>query len=414
MRCWALIVAANTTAASEALLYRPIGSRALLAWTLRAFDRASSVESIIVITSAHSSEHAKNALAQACCNTHVTVLVAESERRASVEKALALVPEEVDLVVLHEGARPLVTPRLIDNVIERAGECGAVLAALPARGTVLEGDKLVKRTLRSGEIWLAQTPQAFSRKLLTSAYAAFAGPALDEATVVERQGNLMAIMPGEEDNIRVASEGDLVLADTILRAQLSGMPQGAAVTTSGAAASTAGAPGRARSMATPATPRSGIGFEGYALVEGRRLVLGGMVIPHPKGLDGPGDADVLCRATADALLGAAGLGDLKRRFPANDPNQANAYSAEQLRQVAADVRDAGFEVGNVDAILLGEASVLSRHLPGMGDNLARALKINNKDVSLKAATDSAFGKSADAQSITAFTTALLLPIAAKV
>jgi 2-C-methyl-D-erythritol 4-phosphate cytidylyltransferase / 2-C-methyl-D-erythritol 2,4-cyclodiphosphate synthase len=401
MRCWSIIIAAHAPAASKSLVYKPLGSRCLLAWPLRAFDRAGSVEAIILVVSPEDRDQAQTALGQACCQKQIVMSEAGNERCVSIETALALVPEDVDVVVVHDGARPLVSPQLIDSVVERAGECGAALVAVPARGTVLEGDKLVKRTLRSGDIWLAQTPQAFSRKLLSEAYAGFTGLATDEATVVEHHGSLMAIVPGDVDNLRVLTDSDLLWAESILKLQLSGMPQSGAST---AVATTA--PGRGG--ATASTPRSGIGFDSAALVVERRLVLAGMVLPHPKGLQGSGDADVLCRGVADALLGAAGLGDLKRR--SSTAAAETNYSAELLRQVVADVREAGFEVANIDAILLGKPSALSQHLPGMVDNLARALKVSNDNVTLKITSGSAFGQSAEAESITAVATALLLPV----
>lgn len=132
--------------------------------------------------------------------------------------------------------------------------------------------------------------------------------------------------------------------------------------------------------------RIGQGWDVHRLVEGRPLVLGGVAIPHAKGLLGHSDADVLLHAITDALLGAAGLGDIGRHFPDTDPTFKGADSRVLLQQVASRVRGAGFRIGNVDATVLAQAPKLAGHIPAMVESIAACLEISPGSVNVKAKT----------------------------
>ena len=132
--------------------------------------------------------------------------------------------------------------------------------------------------------------------------------------------------------------------------------------------------------------RTGIGFDIHRLAAGRRLVMGGVTIPHAKGLVGHSDADVLSHAVADALLGAVAAGDIGQHFPNTDPAWKDADSLDLLRRVAAIVAVRGGRIGNVDATLLAERPRLAPHIPAMRRNLARTLKLAVTAVSVKATT----------------------------
>lgn len=133
--------------------------------------------------------------------------------------------------------------------------------------------------------------------------------------------------------------------------------------------------------------RIGHGYDVHRLVEGRRLILGGVDIPWERGLLGHSDADVLTHAVMDALLGAAGLGDIGRHFPDTDPAYAGADSLRLLAHVAALLRERGFTVGNVDATVLAQRPKLAPHIPRMRDNLARAMEVDPEQVNVKATTE---------------------------
>ena len=153
--------------------------------------------------------------------------------------------------------------------------------------------------------------------------------------------------------------------------------------------------------------RIGHGYDVHRLVEGRRLILGGVDIPWERGLLGHSDADVLTHAVMDALLGAAGLGDIGQHFPDTDPAYAGADSLRLLAHVTALVRERGFTVGNVDATVLAQRPKLAPHIPQMRDNLARAMGVDPEQVNVKATTEEGLGFTGTGEGIAAHAVALI-------
>jgi 2-C-methyl-D-erythritol 2,4-cyclodiphosphate synthase len=159
--------------------------------------------------------------------------------------------------------------------------------------------------------------------------------------------------------------------------------------------------------------RIGQGFDVHALVTGRRLVIGGVTIPYDRGLEGHSDADVLLHALTDALLGAAGLGDIGRHFPDSDPRYKDADSRMLLRDAAEKVRAAGFRVGNVDATIIAQAPKMAPHIQAMVANIAADLDVPAGTVNVKAKTTERLGFTGRGEGVAAEAVALLLPADAK-
>ena len=153
--------------------------------------------------------------------------------------------------------------------------------------------------------------------------------------------------------------------------------------------------------------RIGQGFDVHALVAGRKLVIGGVSVPFEKGLEGHSDADVLLHALIDALLGAAGLGDIGRHFPDSDARYKDADSRVLLREAAAKVREAGWRVANVDATIIAQAPRMAPHIPAMAQNIARDLDIPHASVNIKAKTTERLGFIGRGEGIAAEAVALL-------
>jgi 2-C-methyl-D-erythritol 2,4-cyclodiphosphate synthase len=153
--------------------------------------------------------------------------------------------------------------------------------------------------------------------------------------------------------------------------------------------------------------RIGHGYDVHRLVEGRRLILGGVDIPWERGLLGHSDADVLTHAVMDALLGAAGLGDIGRHFPDTDPAYAGADSLRLLAHVTALLRERGFTVGNVDATVLAQQPKLAPYIPQMRDNLARAIGADPEQVNVKATTEEGLGFTGSGEGMAAHAVALI-------
>lgn len=155
--------------------------------------------------------------------------------------------------------------------------------------------------------------------------------------------------------------------------------------------------------------RVGIGYDVHRLAEGRRLVLGGVEIAHPRGLDGHSDADVLLHAVMDALLGAAGMGDIGHHFPPGDPDYKDISSLVLLERVTVLVKQLGYTIGNVDVTVVAEQPKLAPHLSLMRQRMSAAMGIADEQVGIKATTNEGLGSLGAGQGIAAWAVALLVP-----
>ncbi len=153
--------------------------------------------------------------------------------------------------------------------------------------------------------------------------------------------------------------------------------------------------------------RIGHGYDVHRLVEGRDLILGGVTIPYALGLDGHSDADVLLHAVSDALLGAAGLGDIGRHFPDTDPAYKGADSLRLLQIVGQKIRDAGYRVGNVDVTMIAQRPKLKDYIPQMQENIARVLGVENTRINVKATTEEHLGFTGDGSGMSCHAVCLL-------
>ncbi len=164
------------------------------------------------------------------------------------------------------------------------------------------------------------------------------------------------------------------------------------------------------SAAPPLPPRVGIGYDAHRFAPGRRLILGGVEIPHDRGLAGHSDADVLLHAIADAVLGAAALGDIGQHFPPTDERFRDADSQDLLREAVRLAQDAGWVAGNVDATLLAEAPRVAPYVPLMRERIAACLSIALDAVGVKATTNEGMGAIGRGEGIAALATATLVPV----
>ena len=254
-------------------------------------------------------------------------------------------------VMVHDAARPFVTPALIERTLDAAIESGAAIAALPARDTVKQavadgGRHFIAQTLPREEIYLAQTPQAFRRDILASAVALGRSgtAATDESALAELAGSRIRLVEGDPLNFKVTTESDLVMSRAL-----------------------AGEQGGAGVM------RAGTGYDLHRLVEGRPLLLAGVLIPGDRGALGHSDADIVCHVVTDAILGAAGAGDIGRHYPDTDAQWKDASSIHLLSQSVRHVRSVGFDIVNVDVTVILERPKIAAHVPEIERRLAAAL-----------------------------------------
>jgi 2-C-methyl-D-erythritol 4-phosphate cytidylyltransferase/2-C-methyl-D-erythritol 2,4-cyclodiphosphate synthase len=314
-------------------------------------------------------------------------------RQDSVANAFRAAAGESEVIVIHDAARPFASRDLISRTIAAAVESGAALAALGARDTVKRievpsphGHHLVSETLPRGTIYLAQTPQAFRRDVLRDALA-LSGDATDEAALAERAGHQVRIVDGEATNIKVTTPEDLAIAEAIVR----GEPDCGGV-----------------SQTRPArTGRAGTGYDLHHLVPGRPLVIGGVTIPSDRGALGHSDADVVCHAVTDAILGAACLGDIGRHFPDSDPRWKGASSLDLLARAVALVAGQGLQVGNVDVTVVLEAPKIRDYVGAMRVAVAGAIGIEPDRVSIKGKTNEGMDAIGRGEAIAAHAIALV-------
>jgi 2-C-methyl-D-erythritol 4-phosphate cytidylyltransferase/2-C-methyl-D-erythritol 2,4-cyclodiphosphate synthase len=313
------------------------------------------------------------------CSKSVVIVEGGDRRQDSVRRAFERVDTHADVVVIHDAARPLVTDALINRTVDAAFETGAAIAALRASDTVKRADAAgrIAQTLPRDEIFLAQTPQAFRVEVLREALK-MADDATDEAALAERAGHPVTLVDGDPRNLKITTPDDLAFAERLL--------------------------GRPAAMSL----RIGNGYDLHRLVDGRPLVLGGVVVPFEKGLLGHSDADVVCHAITDAILGAAGAGDIGRHFPDTDPAWKDADSLDLLRRAAAIVAAAGFSVVNVDVVVVAQRPKLAPHADAVRARVADALGCDPSQVSVKGKTNEGVDSIGAGESIAAHAVALLV------
>ncbi len=239
----------------------------------------------------------------------------------------------------------------------------------------------IVETIPRESIFLAQTPQGFRVDVLREAIALGESgvEATDEAALAERAGHVVHIVEATAKNLKITTAEDLAEA----RRRLSNEP--------------------IRIMAE----RVGTGYDLHRLVEGRPLVLGGIEIPSPRGALGHSDADVVCHAATDAILGAASLGDIGGHFPDSDPRWKDASSIDLLRQAVAMVHKTGFRVVNLDVVVILETPKIAPHLLKIRTQLARVLEILVERVSVKGKTNEGVDAVGRGEAIAAHAVALL-------
>jgi 2-C-methyl-D-erythritol 2,4-cyclodiphosphate synthase/2-C-methyl-D-erythritol 4-phosphate cytidylyltransferase len=308
-----------------------------------------------------------------------------ARRQDSVANAFAKSSRDADVIVIHDAARPFVTADLIARTVDAAHAHGAAIAAMPVRDTVKQagdldrdGSRPIRATIPRDTVFLAQTPQAFRRDVLARALEeGMAIDATDEAMLVERLGLPVYLVEGDVRNIKITTAEDLATASTFaLRA--SADKKAVALQSSGRSS---GDGFSHRLM------RIGSGYDLHRLVAGRPLILAGVTIPFDLGLDGHSDADIVCHAVTDAVLGAAGAGDIGRLFPDTDPTWQGANSLALLEAAMARVREAGYRVSNVDVTAIAQRPKLLPYLEAMRANLAAALGVDAGAVSVKGKTN---------------------------
>jgi 2-C-methyl-D-erythritol 4-phosphate cytidylyltransferase/2-C-methyl-D-erythritol 2,4-cyclodiphosphate synthase len=378
-RADAIVVAAgaSTRMGGTDKLLANIGGRPLLAHTLAALAGAPAVASIVVVTSIDRRRELERG---PWLPEDVTIGFADGgERRqdsvrAGFDVLERLVPDpEGDRVVLvHDGARPVVPAALIASVVEAAAIHGAAIPVVPVAETLkrVDGERIAETVDRSG-LATAQTPQGIRRGLFRTALdssQATAGIWTDEAALLEACRIPVHVVPGDAANLKVTVPADLARATFLL-------------------------------TGSDSTRRTGIGHDAHPFGPGEPLRIGGVEIPGAPRLHGHSDGDVVLHAVADALLGAAGLGDLGRLFPADASTPAGIDSRGLLAAVVTRLADAGWRPAGVDLTIVALRPRLGEYLDAIRVAIADALGLAPDAVSVKASTGNLDGSEGAGRSI---------------
>lgn len=377
-----LVAAGSSTRMGFDKLCADLGGETVLRRSIRAFDSCPLVSELILVAGQNRPQLEQEAR---LCRKPVQVVDGGATRAESAKNGVLAARGE--LVAIHDAARPFVSQAVIAAAVQAAAKGGVAAPAVPVKDTVKQaaaGDGrtvpsecMVEATPERSTLYAVQTPQCFDRGAYLAALEALdpakARLVTDDCSLFELTGRPVQLTQGDYANIKITTREDL--------------PRPAAK-------------GGCRM-------RIGHGYDVHRLVEGRKLILGGVEVPFEKGLDGHSDADVLAHAVMDAALGAAALGDIGQLFPDTDPAYAGADSLELARHVARILAEAGWRVVDLDATLLCQRPKLAPHIPAMRENLARAFGLETGAVSVKATTEEHLGFTGQGLGIAAHAVALL-------
>ena len=335
----------------------PVFIRALLP-----FQGADYVRAITLVVAEEKLDAAAELVEEFGCDKVVRIVKGGEERSQSVQSGLSALDDiPHDVVVIHDGARPLVKEDLIKDVVMAAHEHGAAIPVLPISETVkLVGEHAVVRSVDRTRLRTAQTPQAFLPSWLREAYQHHgAMKATDDAWLVESCGFPVQIVKGRKDNIKLTHADDWAVVDKLLGGQ--------------------------------ECQRVGMGYDVHRLTETRPLVLGGIEVPSDLGLKGHSDADVLIHAIIDGMLGAAALPDIGQQFPDSDPSYHGIDSCVLLERTSHLLLESGWRVSNIDCTLAAQAPKLAPFIPEMKVKLASVLQVQDDQIGIKATTTEGLG-----------------------
>jgi 2-C-methyl-D-erythritol 4-phosphate cytidylyltransferase/2-C-methyl-D-erythritol 2,4-cyclodiphosphate synthase len=361
---------------------RPLGATSMLELSVGAVLASSRVDAVVVVLPAPEAAAPPEWLGAA--GPRVRVAPGGARRQDSVASGFAALDPALDLVLVHDAARPFLSRDLLERTIDAAATHGAAIAATAVHDTVKQvawsgTTAFVAATVPREQVFLAQTPQAFRRAVLADAIALGQSgvEATDEAGLAERAGHKVAIVEGDARNRKITTPRDWEEA--------------------------------LRIVAPPPPPliRIGTGYDLHRLVPNRKLLLGGVEIPFELGLAGHSDADIVCHALTDAVLGAAGAGDIGTLFPDTDPRWKDADSVEMLRAAVARVHAAGFVVLNVDVVVVAERPRLGPYRAAVAERLAPVLGVAPSAVGVKGKTNEGVGEIGRREAMAAHAVALL-------
>jgi 2-C-methyl-D-erythritol 4-phosphate cytidylyltransferase/2-C-methyl-D-erythritol 2,4-cyclodiphosphate synthase len=372
----ALIVAAgrgSRAGSSNAVpkQYAMLGGTTVLARSVRALASHSRIDIVQVVIHPADQSLYETAITAVDPAKLLAPVHGGATRQESVLAGLrALTPRRPDMVLIHDAARPFVTPDIVERLLSALAGRQAAIAAVPSSDTLKKGDanNVVVDTVDRTRLWRAQTPQAFAFEAILEAHerarSSNVANATDDAAIAVMAGIDVLMVMGSERNIKLTTAEDMALAEDMLR--------------TGA-------------TTVETETRTGSGFDVHRLVPGDGVWLCGLEIPHTHRLEGHSDADVALHALTDALLGAIGAGDIGQHFPPTDKRWKDAASEIFLARAVELVAARGGRIVNADITIIAEAPRIAPHRLAMCERVASLLRIEQERVSVKATTTESLG-----------------------
>ena len=335
--------------------FRLLGGKAVLRWAVEPFLRHAAVRDVRVVVAPGQEEIAAVVLKGVDVGPFVT---GGSERADSVWAGLRTIA--ADAVLVHDAARPFCPAGVIDRLVASLEFHDGAAPVLPVGDTLARGGDNIDELVDRSNLVRVQTPQAFRTEALRRAYATWSGEApTDETTVLRAAGMTVASVAGDPALEKLTTEADWARAEQWLAGML--------------------------------VPSTGLGFDVHSFAGEGPIMLGGIAVPHARGLGGHSDADVVLHSITDAILGAAGLGDIGEHFPPSDPQWKGASSHLFLAHAAQLVRERGAIIDHVDCTVIAEEPKVGPHRTAMRQRIAEILGIEVGQVSIKATTTEGLG-----------------------
>jgi 2-C-methyl-D-erythritol 4-phosphate cytidylyltransferase/2-C-methyl-D-erythritol 2,4-cyclodiphosphate synthase len=334
--------------------------KSMVSHSVDALSSHPAVTDIIVVIGAGQADQAREKLGDSV--GYVRLVSGGAERRDSVRAGLeALADTGVTRVLIHDAARPLLPAAVIDALLAALDHAPGAVPALPVADTLARGDATLGDNVPRAGLNRIQTPQAFHFDAILAAHRAWPAEeeATDDAQMLRRMGQDVMLVPGDPMLDKITHPTDFAAAEARHAASL--------------------------------ISRSATGFDVHRFETGQELWLGGVLIPHDKGLSGHSDADVALHAITDALLGTIGAGDIGMHFPPSDPKWRGAASAQFLEHAAGLVREQGGIIDFIDLTLICEAPKIGPHREPIRASIAAILNLPVSRVSLKATTTERLG-----------------------
>ncbi len=358
--------------------------KTILERTVFAFEQSKKINDIVLVVRENELDDAIKVIRNCILTKPIKYVVGGKCRAESAKNGFETIKNESDFVVIHDIARCLITAEMIDKVVEKAYIHGAATAVCSISDTVkvVDCNGKITSTIPRERVYRAQTPQVFSNEVYKRALDKCSDltKITDDNMLVEEIGAEICTVDLGPSNIKITTKEDLSYARNILIERGENSMDGL---------------------------RIGHGYDVHRLVDGRKLIIGGVEIPYEKGLLGHSDSDVLLHAIMDSLLGAAALGDIGQHFPDTCEEFCNVSSIYLLTRVVELIKNEGFKIVNVDATVILQKPKIAPYVEKMKSNIAFALGLPEKCVNVKATTEEHLGFTGREEGASAHSVALL-------